>query len=224
MQPKISVIIPIYNVARYIERCAISLFEQTLDSIEYIFINDCTQDDSMSILTRVIARYPKRIGQIHIHNLPQNQGLPNARKVGISLATGEYIAHCDSDDWIDRDMYLKMYTKAVEGNYDIVRCNFVRTYPAQYKHCYRVPNDHYEDKMLLIADLIRGADLSAMWDKIVKRDLYLCNNIIYPNANMLEDYPVVLQLLYYCNKIGYIDEVLYYYYYNSESIYPILLQ
>lgn len=218
MLPKVSIIVPVYNVAKYIERCAISLFEQSLEDIEYIFVNDCTPDDSMRILADVIARYPQRRSQIHIYNLTTNQGLPNARRVGISLAKGEYIAHCDSDDWVDKDMYYTMYRTAVEGNYDVVRCNFVRSYPFGDKQCCQIPDTHYNDKLILISDLIRGTDLSAMWDKLVKRELYEQNNIIYPVANMLEDYPVVLQLLYYSNKIGYVNKVLYYYYYNSASI------
>ena len=104
-QPKVSVIVPIYNVEAYIERCAISLFEQTLDDIEYIFVNDCTPDNSMMILSEVLSRYPQRKEQVRIINQPKNQGAAKAREDGIKEARGEYIIHCDSDDWVDKNIY-----------------------------------------------------------------------------------------------------------------------
>ena len=112
-KPKVSVIVPIYGVEAYIERCAVSLFEQTLDDIEYIFVNDCTPDESMKILSHVLSRYPHRTDQVVIINQPKNMGAAKAREVGIKAAKGEYIIHCDSDDWVDKDMYFLMYQEAV---------------------------------------------------------------------------------------------------------------
>ena len=99
--PKVSVVIPVYGVEKYIERCARSLFEQTLDDIEYIFVNDCTKDRSIDILNEVINDYPARKQQIRIVHHKENKGLPFARQSGWQVATGEYVANCDSDDWVD---------------------------------------------------------------------------------------------------------------------------
>ena len=88
-QPKVSVIVPIYNVEAYIERCAVSLFEQTLHEMEFIFVNDCTPDDSMKILSQVLSRYPHRSDQVVIINQPKNLGAAQAREVGIKAAKGE---------------------------------------------------------------------------------------------------------------------------------------
>ena len=96
--PKVSIIVPIYGVEHFIERCARSLFEQTLDGIEFIFVNDSTPDNSISILLRVLEDYPNRQNQVRIVQHEVNKGLPFARQTGIRLAKGEYIAHCDSDD------------------------------------------------------------------------------------------------------------------------------
>ena len=128
MGAKVSVIIPVYNVEQYIERCARSLFEQTLDDIEYIFVNDCTPDKSMEVLARVLDDYPARKRQVSIINMPVNGGLPKVRRAGVEAATGDYIIHCDSDDWVDVTMYEKMWKKAVEGEYDMVLCGCTLTW------------------------------------------------------------------------------------------------
>ena len=97
---------------KYIERCARSLFEQTLDSIEFIFVDDCTPDHSIEILKSIIEEYRLRFEEknytVRIERMPTNSGLANVRRHGIQLATGDYIAHCDSDDWVDTDMYRAM--------------------------------------------------------------------------------------------------------------------
>ena len=216
--PKVSVIIPIYNVEKYIERCARSLFEQTLDDIEYIFIDDCSPDNSIHILNNVIREYPNRANQIIVYAMPYNMGLPTVRKHGIYMATGEYIANCDSDDWVDKDMYRIMYEKAIMNNCDIVKCNFVRCNEYYSQLCSTIPLSHFDNKSLLLSYFLKGTDLSSLCDKLIKRTLFKDNQIMHPVDNMLEDYVVTTQLLYYCNHIGYIDKVLYYYYQNPESI------
>ena len=103
--PKVSMLIPIYGVEKFIERCAISLFEQTYQNIEYIFVNDCTKDDSINVLERVINRYPNRKPFVRIINHTQNKGLAGARNTAVANATGEFIMHVDSDDYVDETMY-----------------------------------------------------------------------------------------------------------------------
>ena len=101
---KVSVIIPIYKVEAFIERCAATLMEQTLPEVEYIFVDDATSDNSIDVLEEVIARYPQRKGQVRIVHNAENKGLPAARNTGLALATGEYIFHCDSDDYVEPSM------------------------------------------------------------------------------------------------------------------------
>ena len=94
--PKVSVIIPIYGVEKYIERCVRSLFEQTLDDIEYLFIDDCSPDGSVRIIMRILDEYPNRKEQVIIHRMEQNSGQAKVREWGMKNATGDYVIHCDS--------------------------------------------------------------------------------------------------------------------------------
>ena len=125
--PKVSIIVPVYGVEKYIERCARSLFEQTLDDIEYLFIDDCTPDKSIEILKNVLKDYPQRKDQVIIHRMEKNSGQAAVRKWGMIKATGDYTIHCDSDDWVDVTMYEKMYNKAIEEKSDLVICDFYRS-------------------------------------------------------------------------------------------------
>lgn len=113
--PKISVIIPVYKAEPYIERCVRSLFSQTLDDLEYIFIDDCTPDNSISVLKAVLDEYPNRRDQVKIVNHQHNQGVSQSRQDGFDATTGEYVIHCDPDDWIEPEMYELLYDKQKVG-------------------------------------------------------------------------------------------------------------
>ena len=105
--PKVSVIVPVYNAEKYIERCVRSLYNQTLDDIEYIFVDDCTPDNSMEVLQKVMDEYPKRKLHTKIIIHTTNTGQSGSRKDGILAATGDYIIHCDADDC--RYRYVRKY-------------------------------------------------------------------------------------------------------------------
>ena len=123
--PKVSVIVPVYGAENFIERCARSLFEQTLDDIEYIFVNDCTPDRSMEILKNVLSNYPSRRDQVKIINHEHNQGQAGARTTGMKAAAGEYMIHCDPDDWVETDMYEQLYLSAIKYKAEIVTCGII---------------------------------------------------------------------------------------------------
>ena len=107
---KVSVIVPIYNVERFIERCVKSLMEQTLQDVEYIFVDDAATDNSMKILAATLSIYSDQNIRILVHQ--ENKGLPAARNTGLAVATGEYVFHCDSDDYMEKDMLEALYKKA----------------------------------------------------------------------------------------------------------------
>lgn len=107
---KVSILVPIYGVEQYIERCAKSLFEQTYSEIEYVFVNDCTKDDSIGVLNRVLEKFPQRKLQVRIINHEKNKGLGAARRTAILNANGDYILHVDSDDYIAK-MLLKSWLR-----------------------------------------------------------------------------------------------------------------
>lgn len=215
--PKVSVVIPVYGVEQYIERCARTLFEQTLDSIEYLFIDDCTPDKSIDVLKAVLEEYPDRKPQVVIHRMELNSGQAAVRKWGILNATGEYIIHCDSDDWVDVTIYEKLYNKAVSEKLDIVMCDYYLDNGCgerRYENC--MSKDFKKEEMFQKA-LVQSVGAS-LWNKLVRRDLIPKDSIEFAPTNMGEDYVMVIQYLYYAKHIAIIKEPLYHYFLNENSI------
>lgn len=207
--PKVSVCVPIYNVEKYIEKCVRSLFEQTLDDIEYIFVNDCTPDKSMDILRRVLVEYPQRQEQVKIINHKVNKGSATVRNTCLSAATGEYIGWCDSDDWVETDMYEAMYDKAKAENADIVCCNYVAEY--SYKRVFET-YPYLEETKEILQTLPPIVLNSAVWNKLIHRNLYTINSIqAYEDINMNEDLGVTLRLRYLSRKTVIIPKAFYHY-------------
>lgn len=207
--PKVSVIIPIYNAEKYFEHCAVSLFEQTLDDIEYIFVDDCTPDNSIEILNNVINRYPERRSHIKIVTMKENSGQAIVRNTGIKHATGDYIIHCDSDDWVELDIYEKLYSKAIETNADIVVCDFYyeNTYGVEIAHIEHIASPHE-----CIKKQHNGSVMLSTWNRLIKRQLISDNNIHFiPKINYGEDLCFILKAYYYSKKIEYVSIPLYHY-------------
>lgn len=215
--PKVSVIIPMYGVEKFIERCARSLFEQTLDDIEYIFVNDCTKDNTVSVLQRVIEEYPNRQHQIQVIHHEQNKGISHARETGVKEATGEYIAHCDSDDWIDTSAYETLYNFAVSNGYDFVKAEHYISDGNNTK-TYKVFGSDNVTKDLSISYLLACKGWNSIWDTLSKRDLYFQDDVKFTDDPMLEDFFLVVQLLIKSDKIGVLRQPFYYYFQNPDSI------
>lgn len=212
---KVSVIIPIYETEQYIERCAISLFEQTLKDIEYIFINDCSKDQSLDVLKKVLQRYPNRINQVKIIDLPRNCGQAAVRKIGIEHASGEYVIHCDSDDWIATDAYEKLYACAQVNNSDIVFCDFYISDGILHTLKKRIINTISKDTVL------KDVSHNVCWSlcgALIKRSICQSATIKFPSDNNGEDFVLMSQYLYYAESFSKINEGLYYYYKNPFSI------
>lgn len=206
---KVSVIVPVYGVEEYIERCARSLFMQTLVDIEYIFVDDCTRDKSIDVLNRVVLQYPERKHQVTIVHHDVNKGLPKARETGVKIAQGEYIAHCDSDDWVDCTMYEKLYNKAKEDNLDIVYCDF---YESNGKTSIPIKHGFIGNPDYLLSHYVNA------WIKLSKRDLWQDNRFMFPDSNMGEDRVFTVQLVHLAKSFGYVSEPLYYYYLSPNSM------
>ena len=214
--PKVSVIVPVYGVEKYIERCARSLFEQTLDDIEYLFIDDCTPDRSIEILRQVLEEYPQRKLQVTIHRMEKNSGQAAVRKWGMQNATGEYVIHCDSDDWVEANMYCEMYMLTKDVHPDIVSCNYYEEYEGSKRPVKKLisPNDSNE---LLLKRLLKGVgSLNSLWSILVRREL--CQKIEYPKCNQSEDFAMVAQFFLYSRKVVATDNYFYHYLINDQSI------
>lgn len=207
--PKLSIIIPVYNVAKYIEKCGCSLMEQTLDDIEYIFVNDCTPDNSIEILEQTIERYPHRKNSIKIIHHSHNKGLTTTRNSGLAVATGEYIAHCDSDDWVDATMYESLYLKAKENNAEIAYSN-IRMIYKDNEEVYKTAV-YSEEKGQMMKNYI-----SSVWTCLVymiaKRELYVNHNLKSPtHLSYCEDFWLSVRLMHYAKRIAYVDDAFYNY-------------
>lgn len=215
--PKVSVIIPVYNVANYIERCARSLFEQTLDDMEFIFVDDASNDDSIHVLQETLFYYPQRKSQVHIIYHGSNLGLTAARNSGLEMATGDFIANCDSDDYLSLDMYKSLYEKAIQEKSDVVYCDFYMAYSSHNEY-YNTLNED-EDKTAFLKQYI-SQGWSVLWNMIIKRELLLTHNLHSPQGiTYCEDFYLTVRVLFYANKIVKISDALYYYNRaNSSSI------
>lgn len=215
----ISIIIPVYNVEKYIERCARSLFEQSMTAgIEFIFVDDCTQDNSIQILKKTLTDYPRRASQTRIIHHPENKGLPASRKTGIDVALGQYIAHCDSDDWVEPDTYRLIIEKAKTENLDMVICN---NYVMDHKGIEHIRLRKICDGQISSASalkfLLTGEFAAGIVQKVVRRDYYGLD-LIDPVSNMAEDLLLSTQLCWHCRRIGLISKPLYHYRYNPNSL------
>jgi glycosyltransferase involved in cell wall biosynthesis len=216
MEYKISVIVPVYNVENYIERCAGSLFEQTLkDGVEYIFVNDCTPDRSMQVLEEVVSEYPDRQQHVRYVNHSSNSGAPASRNSGLAVAQGEYVFLADADDWAERKMLEDMYRIAKEQDAEIVRCDFFCA-GATYEEISKQGNatDPIECIKLLLSEKIHGA----FWNKLIRRSLFTDNEIVVFDGYW-DDLRASVELFYYAKKIAYIPNAYYHYIqYNPHAL------
>ncbi len=214
-RPKVSVIIPVYGVEKYIERCAISLFEQTLTEMEFIFVDDCSPDHSIQVLERIINKYPLRKDQITILHHQQNKGLPQARQTGISRASGEFIAHCDSDDWVTLDAYESLYNLAIKNGADIVAFDDVEYYGEEKQPIYRM----FDSNVTITIDNHLSTWLFkwSLCCKLIKKDIYN-NPYNYVYHNHGEDMALFFQLLKYSTHCIYIPKAFYIANKQNESI------
>lgn len=204
--PKVSVIVPVYNVESYVERCLQSLVNQTLEDIEIIVVNDGSTDGSEEIVKKYQQYYPNLIK----YYKKENGGLSDARNFGMKFASGDYMAFLDSDDYVELDMYEKMYNKAIEENSDMVECDFIWEYPNK---AIKDVGSIYSTKK----EMIVNARVVA-WNKLIKRNLIENSKVIYPKGLRYEDIEFFYKMVPYYNKVSFVKEPLVHYIQRSTSI------
>ena len=209
MSVNVSVIIPIFKVSNFIERCVCSLFEQTLKDVEYIFVDDASPDDSIDILKACIERYPERRGQVRILVHEHNQGLPAARNTGLVVATGEYVFHCDSDDYLEKEMLGEMYEAAKSHDADMVYCDFYLTFAENERYMGNYAYSTAEE--YLKVGLLGGNVKFNVWNKLVKRSIYCDNSILFPAGHAMGEDMTMIRLAACMNKIVYLPKAFYHY-------------
>lgn len=197
---KLSIIVPVYGVEKYIDKCLDSLVKQSLKEIEIIVVNDGTKDNSQKIIDKYVKKYPDKIKSY----IKENGGQGSARNYGLKKTTGEYIGYVDSDDFVEKDMYKKLYNKAKENNYDIVVCgNYNVSEDYQNKNIDAFINNYNTD----LENIFFGK--MAVWNKIYKRDILIKNKLEFKEKVWYEDLAFTLKAIMNSNTFAFIDEPLY---------------
>lgn len=207
---KVSVIVPVYNVEKYLEKCLKSVVNQTLEDIEIILVNDGSTDGSMKIVNKYVKKYPKKIKLLE----QENQGVSDARNNGVKLATSKYIMFVDNDDFINKDMVEKMYNKISAEQADIVICgnnvvdekgNLVdKTYPWKYQ------NSKFNEQFVF--------SNMCVWNKIYTKDLIIKNNLKFRSRVWYEDLDYSFKAVAVAKKVCFLEENLYNYLLRNTSI------
>ncbi|MDO4512227.1 MAG: glycosyltransferase family 2 protein [Bacteroidales bacterium] len=206
---KVSILVPIYGVEKYIEQCAVSLFEQSHEDIEYIFVNDCTPDGSIDVLRSVIARYPQRQGQVRIIDHEVNRGLGAARHTATAAATGEVVMHVDSDDYLMPHAVEHLCAKMKASGADIVDGGYV-TVTAGKESPLHAPF-HGSNVTYLKLMLCQNIVFNRIWGRLYRRSLFTQGGInSVEGINYGEDYVVVPRLLLGAKR-ACLDEAVYAY-------------
>lgn len=214
--PKVSILVPIYGVEQYIERCAISLFEQSYDNIEYIFVDDATKDDSAAVLERVIDRYPNRKPAAKIIHHPVNKGISAARNTAVAACTGDYLIHIDSDDYIVTQAVKHLVERATTTNADIVL--FDTTILTNNGIIIRQVS--YSDKTTYIKRLLQHTEQCSHWNKFYRSEFYKQSGILCEESIRLgDDYAVTPRLVHEAQTIAVLHEPLYFYETRNQSSY-----
>lgn len=208
---RISVIVPVYGVEAYIGRCAESLMAQTWPDTEFIFVDDGSPDRSVDVLQAVLDQYPDR--NVHIVRKP-NGGLPQARLSGLLVATGDYIVHLDSDDWLEPDALQSLAQKALESGADLIYYDFWKEYGSRRKldaeRTYTAAT-----KQVYMRRLYRDGAYGYLWNKMARRSLY--EGLFFPRYNMHEDIVVATQLLFKAGSIAQLSKPLVHYRRDNPS-------
>lgn len=219
--PKVSIIMPVYNGEKYIDKSLGSLINQTLNDIEIICINDCSTDNSLNIL----QEYASKDSRIKIINSEINQGQSLSKNIAIKQAGGEFLMFLDQDDWYELNACELCYNQAIKNNNDIVMFDFNDYYIETNtfkKNNYRIDglreqiNNPQIKLYELKHDFIRNG---YAWCYCYKKDLIIINNILFPSINrFVDDVPFYINAIVNANTISIIDIALYNYRINPNSI------
>lgn len=205
---KISVVVPVYNMEDKVERCLDSLVNQTLKDIELIVINDGSKDKSDQIIKKYLSKY-SNIKYIN----RSNKGISYTRNEGIKKAKGDYIGFVDSDDYVELDMYEKMYKALIKSQSDIVVCSYNKfnnddKIPVNISSNCLITNLYDNPSMVYKMDY-------SPWNKLFKKELW--DDVCFPDKIKYEDLEAVLKVFLKTNKVTYIDEYLYNYLVNENG-------
>lgn len=212
MEPKVSIIIPVYGVEKYLHKCLSSIVNQTYQNIEILVVNDGSPDRCQEIIDEFEKKYPDKVIGLE----KENGGLSDARNYGLSYATGEYISFIDSDDYVENTMIEKMVNSALQCDSDLVICDLEYVWEDGSKETEFMPGVHFFEnepleKCLFLSPLFA-------WNKLYKKDFFINSGLKYPKGLWYEDIPVTVPLFALANKVSYVNEVFIHYLQRKSSI------
>lgn len=211
-QPKVSIIVPVYNVEKFLDRCLNSLINQTLKEIEIICINDGSVDNSLQIL----EKFAKQDDRITILN-QKNSGQSTARNRGIDKASGIYLGFVDSDDWVDLNYFEKLYTAAEKYNCDMAVSGIIRLHKWNKKFHLKFEEEKVTDNTDEKFEICDVPELSYVWNKIYKRESFMSKNLRFEESIFFEDVIMTPKILYSLGKLVTVPDTYYYYWRNPNS-------
>jgi len=204
--PKVSIIVPVYNVEKYLRKCLDSLVNQTLKDIEIIIINDSSPDNSDLIIKEYEEKYPDIIKSY----LKPNGGIANTRNFGLSKVTGEYFGFLDSDDYAKLDMFEKLYQSAKENDSDMVVSNFIWKYDDKEVN-------HQEGPYKAGKDVFEHI-FTALWNKIYRTETIRQSQVLFPDGLRYEDTSFLYRIIPSIKTVSFVDEYFVYYVQRQGSI------
>lgn len=210
----ISIIVPIYKVEKYLDRCINSILNQTFTDFELILVDDGSPDRCGDICDEY-AKKDKRIKVIH----KENGGLSDARNSGLDVATGKFVAFIDSDDFIHKDMYMILYNAIIDSKSDISQCKFKYFFKEDELNKNIINDGNYKiyNNIDAIEEVIENKNLNVnVWNKLYKKELF--NDIRFPKGKIHEDEFVTYKVFYKASSISFVDKELYYYFSNDLGI------
>lgn len=208
MSPLVSIIVPVYGVEKYIEKSITSLINQTYENIEIIIIDDRSPDNSMKVLKQVLFENPTRSNKVKILQHSENKGLPTARNTGLDYASGKYIYHCDSDDWIEPNMIKDLVLLAETYKADIVYCDFLLTFKNNERYMAQKPFSETEQ---ILKATLTGVIKYNVWNKLVLKELYDKYNVRFPDGYSMGEDMTMIKLLCHAKIIKHQPKAYYHY-------------
>ena len=198
-KPWVSILVPVYKVENYIERCTRSVFEQTYPNIEYIFVDDCTPDRSIEVLERVMKDYPERAKHVKIVHFEKNKGVAVVRNTLVTHCQTDWLMFLDSDDSLEISIIEKMIAFQQQTQADIITSDFLEQFHDIEKPISAFESDSKEE---FILDVIRFTESHYLWGKLIRTSLFRDNDVLtLEGINIGEDWQMVVKLFYYANKI-----------------------
>lgn len=219
MRAEVSIIVPVYGVEKYVGHCAESIFSQTTDLLEIIFVDDCSPDRSVEVIEEVLKRFPKRKEQVRIVRLEKNGGVDNARREGCFTSSGQYVLFVDGDDYIEPQMVEILLARAKESGADMTVCRFNKV--EEDGTCVPdVHEDNVDDPDRYLGDMISLSSCHAspnIFNRLLRTDLL--KKVRYlPQGNIAEDWMLCVQMTHKAEKLVAVNDILYNYVQRSGSI------